>query len=463
MKEEDLRRKAEVLSKLALTEGFSLDWSACLKHWQEVLELYQELGDLPNVAMTHVWVGRGFSMAPLGLADEAKALKHAEAALAILEPGPDNSDKALLLQFISRLHLQADEPASSVFWARKAVGIFEKLGIFMGTSLGTAQARTGELDQGIEYQENNWEPALRSGNALALWICGYDIILTHTLVRNMKRALEWEKIFAPVAAKIMSGTFNAGPPWVLILTYTLSGETSKATETCQVLERSESKTPFAGSLEDSISLGLLYFRLGNWDRAGNVLQEVLSGQENAHNIVGVKACCFALGSLNLELDNYAKAEELLLKSLEICRNGGNVLFELWVLPTLAELYLKTGQPEKTAEYVDRGFELLKPDKNWYGLPAPMYLAKGMLATARKDWGIAVESFDKAIKINRQYQLPWDEAKALYERGLMYLARRRKGYREKAHEDLDEALAIFQKVGAKKDVETVLRKKGRLGA
>jgi hypothetical protein len=46
---------------------------------------------------------------------------------------------------------------------------------------------------------------------------------------------------------------------------------------------------------------------------------------------------------------------------------------------------------------------------------------------------------------------------------MYLARGRKAYREKAHEDLDEALTIFQKVGAKKDVEKVLRKKKRLGA
>ena len=47
--------------------------------------------------------------------------------------------------------------------------------------------------------------------------------------------------------------------------------------------------------------------------------------------------------------------------------------------------------------------------------------------------------------------------------MMYLARGGKGDREKAHEDLDEALAIFQKVGAKKDAEKVLRKKEMLKA
>jgi tetratricopeptide (TPR) repeat protein len=199
------------------------------------------------------------------------------------------------------------------------------------------------------------------------------------------------------------------------------------------------------------------------EKAKEYLEGSIAAHKDRNNFAAVGACSFALGSLNLELENYPKAEEFLLKSLEICQKGGNVLFELWVLPVLAELYLKMGQPDKAAEYVNRGFELMKPGQNWYGLPAPMYLARGMLATARKDWDTATESFDRAIQINRQYQLPWDEARTLYERGLMYLARGGKGDRDKAHEDLDEALTIFQKVGAKKDTEKVLRKKELLKA
>ena len=81
----------------------------------------------------------------------------------------------------------------------------------------------------------------------------------------------------------------------------------------------------------------------------------------------------------------------------------------------------------------------------------------------RDWGTATESFDKAIQINRQYQLPWDEARTLYERGLMCLSRGGKGDRNKAHDDLNEALATFQKVGAKRDAEKVLRTKEMLKA
>ncbi|MBM4453665.1 MAG: tetratricopeptide repeat protein [Chloroflexi bacterium] len=461
--EEELRRKAELLTKLAVTEWGTLDFSAGLKHLQEALKLYQRLGDLANMAMTHVWLARLYMGAPIGLGSEGKALEHAEAALAILEPGPDTPDKAFLYQLMARLHLYKDEPATSFVWAQKAMGIFEKLGMFMGTSVGTARARIGEVDKGIEYQESNWQPTFQGGNPLTIVLCGDDIILTHTLVRNIPRALEWGELVLPEVKK-----FGEYPllvvPRTLVLTYMLSGQISRAKEAWQMTESVASKIRWkAGELEESASPGFLYLRLGEWDKAEEILKWTLSVTENRRNFAAANACCITLGSLNMEQGNHTKAEEFLLRSLEICQKGGNVVSELWVLPVLAELYLKMGKPDKATEYVDRGFELMKPDQNWYGLPAPVYLAKGMLAMARKDWGTATESFDKAVQINRQYQLPWDEARTLYERGLMYLARRRKADREKAHEDLDEALAIFQKVGARKDVEKVLRKKEMLGA
>jgi tetratricopeptide (TPR) repeat protein len=460
--EEDLRRKAEVLTKLAGTEWGTLDFSASLKHYQEAFKLYQKLGDLANVAMMHVNLARVLVGAPIGLGGEGKALEQAEAALAILEPGPDTVDKAFLYQLMARLHLHKDEPATSLTWAQKAMSLFHKLDMFMGTSLGTAQARIGEVEKGIEYQENNWQPTLEGGNPLAITFCADDIILTHTMVRNIPRALEWGEMILPEVKKF-GGQGLVLVSRTLVLIYTLSGQISRAKEACQMVESFESKISGTGLFENSASPGFLYFRLGEWDKGEEILQWALSVSEDRRNFVGVNACCFTLGSLNLEQGNYPEAEKLMLKSLEVCQKGGNIISELWVLPVLAELYLKMAKPDKAVEYVDRGFELLKPGKNWFGLPAPMYLAKGMLATARKDWSTAAESFDKAIRINRQYQLPWDEAKALYERGLMYLSRGRKADREKAHEDLDEALAIFQKVGAKKDVEKVLRKKEMLKA
>ena len=460
--DEELAKKAEILKNLASAEAYGGDYSAALKHGQEALKLYEKLGDLPNLVLGHTQLVSIFAEGPLALQDQAKVLKHAEAALAIAESGPDTPEKAFCYTLMAHHYLHEDEPAASVTWAKKAEDVVGKLGISVGTPLGTAQARMGQLDKGMEYQEKNWELYVQGSNPLGIGLCGHQIILTRTLARNIPLALKWEKIVGPEVAKISRASPHAVNR-ALVLTYTLSGEISKAMETCQIAQSFDINAAATCWLEDSASLGFLYLRAGDWNRARQVLEEALPLHDDGHNTVAVKAFYFVLGSLNLEEGNFPKAEELLLRSLEICRNGGNILFQLWVLPVLAELYLKMGQPAKAAEYVDGGFELMKPEQNWYGLPAPMYLARGMLTTARKDWGTATESFDKAIQINRQYQLPWDEARTLYERGLMYLARGGKGDRDKAHEDLDEALAVFQKVGAKKDAEKVLRKKEMLRA
>jgi len=460
--DEELAKKAEILKNLASAEMYGGDYSAALKHGQEALKLYEKLGDLPNLVLGHTMLVTIFAEGPLVLQDQAKALKHAEAALAIAESGPDTPEKALFYTLMAHHYLHEDEPSASVTWAKKGEDLGEKLGTFVGSPLGTAQARLGELDTGMEYQEEDWEFYVQAGNPLGMVLCGHQIILTRALARNIPLALKWEKTVAPEVAKIGRASPNALNR-SLVLTHALSGEIPKAMETCRIAESFDVNAGASCWLEDSASLGFLYLRAGDWDRARRVLEEALPIHDDGHNTVAVKALCLVLGSLSLEEGNFPKAEELLLKSLGICQKGGNVVSELWVLPVLAELYLKMGQPDKAADYVDRGFELMKPEQNWYGLPTPMYLAKGMLATARKDWDTATNSFDSAIQINRQYQLPWDEAKTFYERGLMYLARGGKGDREKAHEDLDKALAIFQKVGAKKDVENVLRKKEMLKA
>jgi tetratricopeptide (TPR) repeat protein len=380
----------------------------------------------------------------------------------------------MLYQRIAHIYLHLGQPATALSWAQRAVDLFAGLGVPMGTrlkaasGLGTAWTYTGRVDEGIAYNENVWDPVAKKGSALPIGLLGQQLTLSLALVRDVPRARKWGEKALPEATKFGIPIIELFLRRPLALIYALSGEVAKAEESCQAVEAIQDRysvveTGAICPFEDIAGVGFHYLRQGEWDKARDYLEGAIAVHEDRNNLAAVDACTFTLGSLNLELENYPKAEEFLLKSLEICRNGGNVLFELWVLPVLAELYLKTGQPDKAAEYADRGFELMKPDQNWYGLPAPIHLAKGMLATARKDWDTATNSFGKATEINRQYQLPWDEAKTLYERGLMYLARGGQGDREKAHEDLDGALAIFQKVGARKDAEKVLRKKEMLEA
>jgi tetratricopeptide (TPR) repeat protein len=110
--------------------------------------------------------------------------------------------------------------------------------------------------------------------------------------------------------------------------------------------------------------------------------------------------------------------------------------------------------ETAAQHVRRASELLGAARNWYGLVAPLHCARGRIATARARWDEAIECFQAAIAVDRQYELPWDQAKALQSLGLTHLARDRAGDRERARWAFDQAAEIFRRVGAAKDLEKV---------
>jgi tetratricopeptide (TPR) repeat protein len=464
LEEEDLGPRAGVLQKLTLVTFNQGDADASLRYGEPALELYEKLGDKRNMMAMHRLIS-GLYFNASGYWDGARedmAVKHLEAAAALAEADPDSVEKGLVYQRTAHMYLHRGQPVTALPWAQRAVDMFARLGVFMGTCLGTALTYTGRIDEGIAYNEKNCGPVLKAGNPVIIAIVGHELTLTLALVRDVPRAQEWGERTLPEVTK-PGGFLEGFLRRPLALTYALSGEVGKAEETCQAQRKIDSETLLGCFWEDTAGVGFHYLHQGEWDAAREYLEWAIAVQQDRNQVAAVGACSFTLGSLNLELGNYPEAEELLLRSLDICRKGGNVLFELWVLPVLCELHLKMGQAEKAAEYVDRGLELLKPDQNWYGLPAGMYLAKGMLATTRKEWDEAEKSFDTAIAINRQYELPWDEAKALYEWGLMHLSRGREGDRQQAGEKIDEALTIFQKVGAKKEVEKVLGKKGLLGA
>jgi tetratricopeptide (TPR) repeat protein len=456
MTEEELIKKAELLENLALVSSAQMDYDAALGYAKSWLELCEKLGDKQKIMRAHMGLWNIYQ----ALGREDLALEHVEAARAMVEKDPDSVDKGMIYQRMAHAYLHLGQPATALSWAQRAVDLFAGLGVPMGTRLKAASS------MGTAW--NVWAPVVKKGRALVIGILGQQLTLSLALLRDVPEATKWGEKALPEATKFGIPTMELFLRRPLALIYALSGQVAKAEESCQAVETIQDKYSIAETgaicpFEDIAGIGFHYLRQGEWDKARDYLEGAIAVHQDRNNLGAVNACSFALGSLSLEQGNSPKAKELLLKSLEICRNGGNVLFELWVLPVLAELYLKMGQPDKAAQYVDSGFELMKPEQNWYGLPAPMCSAKGMLAAARKEWDTATDSFDKAIQINRQYELPWDEARTLYERGLMYLARGGQANRDKAHQHLDEALAIFQKVGARKDVEKVLRKKEMLGA
>ena len=150
---------------------------------------------------------------------------------------------------------------------------------------------------------------------------------------------------------------------------------------------------------------------------------------------------------HLSLGRHREAQTLLRPSLEICRNGGNVLFQLWVLPALAEVCLETGRLDEARRCVGDATRLMVPGRNWYGLPGGVDLVRAMLATVERRWDEAEQTFERAVEINQRYALPFDEARTLAAWGRMHLARGVAGDRAHARDRLGEALEIFERLEA----------------
>jgi len=457
--EEDAARRAAHLHKLALATIWN-DIDATVRYGKAALELHERLGDRRSAMAMHAHVATTY-MAGWDAAREDSALGHLEAAAAIAAEDPDSVEKGLVYQRIGHLYLHRGSPATALTWAQRAVEVFSRLKFPMGTSIGTASAYCGRLDDGIAYNEGNWDGVVQAGNPLIIGILAHELLVTLALARDVPRARAWgerglaEILRALAAQKQPAEHFQNLVRLPLTLVYGLAGEAERAREESERVERIEARTLSTCRWEDAAAVGFALLRRGEVEAARESLERVLSRMTERKQIAAISGCSFVLGLLAMDENRLGDAEALLRRSLEIARNGGSVLFELWVLPALCELLIETGNLGGAQTCVERGLLLLEPGLNWYGLPAGMHLARGLLARERRDWDEAETALGETVAINRRYALPWDEAKTLYEWARMYQRRDRIGDREQARSKLAAARNLFESVGAARDVQKTL--------
>jgi tetratricopeptide (TPR) repeat protein len=93
---------------------------------------------------------------------------------------------------------------------------------------------------------------------------------------------------------------------------------------------------------------------------------------------------------------------------------------------------------------------------------------GMVLRAQKRWEESVEHFEKSLReaeaLDMRHRNVYFLAKMfLSEYARVYLERNQEGDREKAYNLLNQALEIFEKMGARKEIENIIAKKKLLTA
>lgn len=119
-------------------------------------------------------------------------------------------------------------------------------------------------------------------------------------------------------------------------------------------------------------------------------------------------------------------------------------------------YIELGEIEKAKNLIDNlhKFALEAKDKKFIAMGNAL---RAMLFRAEKKWKESIEFFEKSLKEHealdaRRWDVYWFAKMVLWEYARAYLERDQEGDRERAYNLLNQALEIFQKMGAKKDIE-----------
>jgi class 3 adenylate cyclase/tetratricopeptide (TPR) repeat protein len=452
--------EAELLHKLGTVSLLVGDAAASLRYVEGALEVYEALGDKRNVLRMHLDISRLSTDGYGDAAQEDRARRHLEAVAASVETDADSLEKGLIYQRAAHLYLHRGQPSASLDWAHRAVDLFARLKIPMGTSLGTILSYTGRVDEGVAYNERNWEAVVTAGNPLVIAGLGHELAVTLALARDVPRARAWGEKALPLALKA-SPVFEGMLRRPLALIYALSGEVAKGEEACEAVVRIERETQLGCIFEDAASVGFFYMRRGQWKRARSYLETTLA-KNRGRNVAAYAACLVVLGELEGREGDLKSAHTMLNEALEISRSGGNVLLEIWGLTGLAEAALGMERLDIVDACVGRALVLLDAGGKGSGLPGGLEILRGQLASARRGWVEARGHFEQAIAVTRAFELRYDEARA--HQGLAMMTLRDGSAEGHAHavEALRRARGLFQQVGADRDLEAVGGTLARLG-
>lgn len=444
--------EAELLHKLGTASLLLGDAAASLRYVEAALEVYQALGDKRNTLRMHLDISRLSTDGYGDAAQEDRARRHLETVAATVETDPDSVEKGLIYQRAAHLYLHRGQPLTSLGWVHRAVDLFARLHVPMGTSLGTILSYTGHVDEGVAYNERNWDAVVAAANPLVIAGLGHELAVTLALVRDVPRARAWGEKALPLAMKA-SPVFEGMIRRPLALIYALSGEMAKGEEACEAVVRIERDTQIGCTFEDAASVGLFYTRRGQWDRARSYLEAAVA-RNRGRNVAAYTACLVVLGQLHAKQGDLEAAHAMLNEALDISRRGGNVLLETWGLIEQAEIALAMQRLDTVETCVHRGLVLLDPARKWYGLPSALEIVRGQLAARRHNWEEANGHFERAIAVTHAFQLPYDEARAHHALAMTALQRGLTDDHNRAGQALERARELFQQVGADRDLETV---------
>jgi len=468
-KEGELRERRHVLEKLGDIKRLVEEPDECMKYWNDALLLWEQLHEKEEVSRLHrkmanvLWDKMG---------DTGKAKEHYDKALKILETEPESLELANLYENMAHMHYRTGDIAKALSWAEKALELAEKLNASeviasSCTSLGTIFSIAGDKKKALECLKRALKVSLDNGYMESALRAYASLALSLPPEEN-ERVLEcYEKGFE-LAKKVGHIYFQSWIGANLASMYVNMGNIDNAV---LLAEESVTLDRKIGNMTH-LSMSMDYLALacqasGEWDKSERYYNEALSISQRLNDFQSIALNHVLLGWFHLDKGEQVKAREHLEKAYEVYEKAGAKYRKLQTSQFLTWTYIELGKIEEAKSLIDNlhKFAVEVNDKE---LIATADVLRAMLLRAQKKWNESIEFFEKSLQEHEALNARrWDVYRfakmVLYEYARVYLERDQEGDREKAHNLLNQALEIFQKLDAKKDIEKIIAKKKLLTA
>jgi DNA-binding winged helix-turn-helix (wHTH) protein/tetratricopeptide (TPR) repeat protein len=458
------RQQAEVLEKLALAAMLSGRGKEALGHWEKALSTYETLGDDKKAGAIHLQLAQQYLSKAVGTRDAEKGYTHAGKAVTLLEPKGDSVELAQAYARVGHIAAHRNEPLSAGLTPlEKGLALAQRLGDTAGVGEAAASLghvlvyHAGTMNRGLELAHEGYEAAKRSGDKVLLADAVLRVSESYLTLRDTDGALHWAEEAVEVSSQ--SGVLFSQIQSSLLLGWAsiLQGDTARAVlglETAQQTAKKAGVELTQISRPNLFALAIVPFFLGDWDKAESGLLKCIESSQQVFPVL----IAWLSGWLCLERGDLVRAKEHVREAVTLCETRGEKTLEVTPLTLSAEIASKGGDLDEAAAHLSQARKIMSKPQEWRGLAAEVHLSDGILATCEKRWQEALDAFQKAVEVNRQYRLPYYEARSLFEWGQMHISRNSTGDRERGLQLLGESLDIFQRIQAKKMVEKVLARK-----
>jgi predicted ATPase/KaiC/GvpD/RAD55 family RecA-like ATPase len=459
-KEGETQEKERVLERLGDVKKLVADYDSCMKYWNEAALLLAKRQETMKTATLHrkmanvLWDKIG---------DGEKAKEHHEEALRILEAEPESAEEALLRHDMSYMYWRNGDLAKAQASAEKALALAEKLKAFEVVAeacldLSVLSWFPGDIKKSREYANRALKTAL-DNDYLETAALAYDRVGGSLPSEEYEKRLEYFEKGLALAKKLGDVGRQVFILNDLVAEYSYRGELDKA---IALGEEALALCRKAGTMAYLpfclIGLGDVYRMLGEWSKSEQYCNEALASSRTLTDVHPKASSHWFKGMLLFDKGEYAEGKEQFYEAFETVGKLGfrssQMSYSWFLIMTLTEL----DETSNATELLDGLHKFaLKTEDRW---PNAWVMAlRSMLLRVEKSYGESIELFEKTLKEWESLKADlwntyWFARLALCEFARAYAERDQPGDREKALDLLNRALGMFQKMGAKKDIEKV---------